>query len=283
MAKMQWMKFFPQDYLYDTRILTPEERSLWMDLLCFMWNSTERGKIEATRQNVAQMAGLEWLRFNILIDSIKDKKVAEVTDGNEKVTIISRRMLREENERESSRIRKRRYDEKHSNALVTRKKLEAKKLEAIKDNYITASPSPKNGDEKRPLSDLQKVVKGWKLLNGVPVVGLESSAWDRVQFARCSKAASQLLDLFGYPGAVNAMEYVFDWLKSKKLDCTLETIVKHSDKFREVMDHGRLNGQNNASLPIVSGAIAKIANAGKIETIPNPQLEHPKSVEPAKT
>jgi hypothetical protein len=148
MSKMPFMMFYPQDWLYDTRILTPEERALWIDLLCFMWNSSSRGVIEATRQNVAQMVGLECSKFNYLIDSIKNKKVAEVTDGNEKVTIISRRMVREEKERESSRIRKRRYDARHSNGTVTDKKSYTKKSYNKKDLLIPEDLKEEEADIK---------------------------------------------------------------------------------------------------------------------------------------
>lgn len=144
----------------------------------------------------------------------------------------------------------------------------------IPNQQKTLSP---NG-EKRPLTDLQKVVKGWKMLTDIPTEGEESASWDKVHFSRCSKSAKSLLDLFGYPEAVNAMEFVYDWLKSKKLDGTLETIVKHSDRYREVMGNGRRNSKDYAGMPIVGGAINKIASSGKFAGISDPKLEHPKSV-----
>ena len=122
--------------------------------------------------------------------------------------------------------------------------------------------SPQNG-EKRPLTDLQKVVKGWKYLNGIPLSGEDSVSWDKVHFPRCAKSASQLLELFGYPEAVDAMEYVYNELKSKKLDCTLETIVKHSDKYREVMGNGNRHKQSHADMQIIGETINGITSQGK--------------------
>jgi hypothetical protein len=95
------------------------------------------------------------------------------------------------------------------------------------------------GETTKQDSELQKVVKGWKFLNGLPTDGPESQAWDRVHFARHAKSAKSLLDLFGYEDAVNCMEYVFSEMSKKKLTCTIETIVKHSDSFRE-----KLAGRN---------------------------------------
>lgn len=89
---------------------------------------------------------------------------------------------------------------------------------------------------EKPLTDIQMVVKGWKMLTNIPTEGPESSAWDKVHFARCAKPAKSLMELFGvngWEGAVEAMEYVYMTLTAKKLSCTLETVVKHSDLYRE--------------------------------------------------
>lgn len=111
-------------------------------------------------------------------------------------------------------------------------------LNRIKDT--TLSP---NGDGVKALpletkdpkkeNELQKIIKGWKMLNDLPTEGEESKLWDKVHFPRYAKSAKSLLSLFGYEGAVNCMEYVFLDMQKKKLTCTIETVVKHSDSFRE--------------------------------------------------
>ena len=85
-------------------------------------------------------------------------------------------------------------------------------------------------EEKVSCSELQKVVLGWKILTGVDPNNKE---WDKVHFPRLSKSAKNLLILFGLEGALDCMEFVFNYMKSQKLDCTLETIVKRSDLYRE--------------------------------------------------
>jgi hypothetical protein len=87
--------------------------------------------------------------------------------------------------------------------------------------------------EPRKETDLQKIVKGWKMLNDIPIEGPESKAWDKVHFARVAKSAQSLLGLFGFEEAINCMEFVFYHFKKIKMDCTIETIVKRSDLFRE--------------------------------------------------
>lgn len=95
-------------------------------------------------------------------------------------------------------------------------------------------PEPDLPENKKPLTDIQKIVMGWKILNSIPTEGEDSKAWDKVHFPRCAASAKSLLTLFGsVDSAVEAMEYVYMNLKGKRLDCTLETIVKRSDLYRE--------------------------------------------------
>lgn len=100
-----------------------------------------------------------------------------------------------------------------------------------KDGFKSATDLPKKIHVD---TDIQKVVKGWKILNGIPTEGPESVDWDKVHFPRHAKSAQSLLTLFrNLDEALNCMEFVFDHLTKKKLSCTIETIVKHSDIYRE--------------------------------------------------
>lgn len=92
--------------------------------------------------------------------------------------------------------------------------------------------------EKRPLDC---VIEGWKVVAGIPVEGPESEAWNKVHYPRYAKSAKQLLTLFNndWGEAVDAMEFVYNHFRDKKLSCTIETVVKHSDLFREFKE-GRM-------------------------------------------
>jgi hypothetical protein len=82
--------------------------------------------------------------------------------------------------------------------------------------------------------NIKKVIHGWKILNQIPTDGEQGEAWDLVHIPKLKLPASELISLFGdWEKATEAMEYVFMRMKSKKLDCTLNTIVKHSDLYRE--------------------------------------------------
>lgn len=91
--------------------------------------------------------------------------------------------------------------------------------------------------------DVKRVIHGWKILNQIPTDGPESFSWDSVHIQKLKYPANDLISLFGdWEKATEAMEYVFMNMKSKKLDCTLNTIVKHSDLYREYKNgsHGGL-------------------------------------------
>ena len=55
MPKLPFMQFYPNDWLLDTRILTDEEKAVWIDLICFMWLKTERGKVKGLVDDLARM------------------------------------------------------------------------------------------------------------------------------------------------------------------------------------------------------------------------------------
>lgn len=109
-----------------------------MDLLCFLWNSKERGQITSTPQHLAQMVGMEWGRFEVVLNSLETKGICDVSRlRNGDVTLLSRRMSRESNAlklhalrsekyRESNRLRQIRARSKVSDAVVTHEKSEVR-------------------------------------------------------------------------------------------------------------------------------------------------------------
>ncbi len=145
MAKMPFFQFYPLDWLYDTRICTPQEKALLIDLLCFMWNAPERGILTGLPQDLAQQAHMEWLDFQTLINALARKNVISLTEADGILTLISRRMIREEKARESHRSRQHQYyvsnKKHHADKMLTPNKSEVRsqKLEVIKDKDIYTS------------------------------------------------------------------------------------------------------------------------------------------------
>lgn len=119
-ARWHWMPFNPLDWLGDTRCLTNRQKGIWIDLLCYMWREKKRGKITGTWDEIARMVGEPWLEAETEIKQIFRKNVLNLEEKHPKITIISRRMVRDEKTRESSKIRVYEHRKRSSNTNVTR-------------------------------------------------------------------------------------------------------------------------------------------------------------------
>ena len=105
MAELPYMQFFPADWLADTRMLTASAKGVWIDTLAALWNAPERGFLKRTERAWGRLWGVEPERVPQLLEELED--VAEVRRDGDGVMIASRRMIREEIERERSRNSKR--------------------------------------------------------------------------------------------------------------------------------------------------------------------------------
>jgi hypothetical protein len=111
------MQFYPRDWINDTRVLSLKARGVWIDLCCAMWTAEERGKLEWTFDIFARFIGLQDSPSEALtlFDELKDSHVGVFCLDNvtQAVTVMSRRMIREESERKQARMRQSR--KRHGN------------------------------------------------------------------------------------------------------------------------------------------------------------------------
>lgn len=152
MTKLAFMKFYIGDWIKDTRALSLEARGAWIDLLCLMWDSPDRGRITLTIKKLSRYLGTDEQETASVIQELIESRVldAEVThdlrqerldfsEGDsvtplrsryknvtgmlQEVTLTSRRMLREEKRINNNRLRQQKYRENvkksKSNAKVT--------------------------------------------------------------------------------------------------------------------------------------------------------------------
>ena len=114
MAELPYMQFFPADWLRDTRMMTASAKGVWIDTLADLWSAPERGLRIASEREWARLWGVEPERVSDLLDELgKVAGVRREKSGKEfRVTIYSRRIIREELERERSRNSKRAEDKK---------------------------------------------------------------------------------------------------------------------------------------------------------------------------
>lgn len=151
MAKAPSFPFYPSDYLRDTRVLSLAAKGAWSDLLCFMWGAQNRGSLTSTVVGYSRMIGATVEQTVAVLNEIIEtgtcdafaddtrqtrlvtiggvpKEIEEssvtssvtktdnVTIGNGKVTLICRRMFRQENERKNTALRVQKFRERQCNA-----------------------------------------------------------------------------------------------------------------------------------------------------------------------
>lgn len=143
------MLFYPADWIADTRFLSLEARGAWIDLLCAMWTAPKRGELHWTLemfQNFLRVSSRETDSMKVWRELVS-ANVAEMTLENDQcVTIMSRRMVREEVKRNQARTRQSR---KRSNDKASRSRRIYHKSEVI--SHISEEDKEKNKKAQAPL------------------------------------------------------------------------------------------------------------------------------------
>jgi len=108
-VKLPWIKFFVADWLSDEalRSCSVEARGLWADMICLMAKSDRHGYLliggnPARSEQLARICGLTPQRTSELMDELHASGVFSF----DKETIISRRMVKDEQLRKSDATRK---------------------------------------------------------------------------------------------------------------------------------------------------------------------------------
>lgn len=110
MGKMPAFQFYPGDWKRDTQVqmASMETRGVWIEMICCMWDAPDRGKLTGDRQLLSRLLGCEVSVLNRSLIEIERLKIADVTNGHNEVTIVNRRMSREQKGRDDARLRKQR-------------------------------------------------------------------------------------------------------------------------------------------------------------------------------
>lgn len=119
--------FYTGDWLKNTRTISMQARGAWIDLLCYMDEKRPRGKMKLNVQQYAILLGCSAEIAGGILVELETEGVADISPSLLGVTFASRvtacdffvtvkcrRMLREENNKESHRIRQQRYRERRS-------------------------------------------------------------------------------------------------------------------------------------------------------------------------
>ena len=113
MAKSPAFQFYPGDARRDAELhmMSFQARGVWWEMLCCMWDAKERGKLEGTRDQLCRVLGCNISELDQTLTELSVTKTGDVTERNDLVTVINRRMFREERERKLTRSRVQRHRE----------------------------------------------------------------------------------------------------------------------------------------------------------------------------
>lgn len=113
MSKAPAFQFYPGDWRRDTQVqmLSMFARGVWFEMLCCMWDAPERGKLVGSYPQIGRLLGCTEQELRDAIVEINVTKTGDVTECNDLVTIINRRMYREESARKSTRLRVQKHRE----------------------------------------------------------------------------------------------------------------------------------------------------------------------------
>lgn len=114
MAKQPAFQFYPADWLKDPslQMCSYEVKGIWIDLLCCLWESDTRGRLQGTKADFIRLLGCKPKIFDNFLKENRAKKFANVIQNGDGITIENRRMIRDEQIREAWRIRKQRERDK---------------------------------------------------------------------------------------------------------------------------------------------------------------------------
>lgn len=95
MAALPWMKFFPSDWLGDTKLslCKPSTRGIWMDLICRM-HDADTGTITGSWERIASLLRCTVDELKAAADDLYRCDVGDVVIGDE-VSLTSRRITRD--------------------------------------------------------------------------------------------------------------------------------------------------------------------------------------------
>lgn len=150
MEKQPAFQFYPADWLQDTRSLSLSAKGAWIDLLCAMWRAQNRGKLTLPMIGYARLIGATAEQAKAVIDELTDMQVCNiVTERNGNITLINRRMVRENSQRISNALRLQRWRNKQRNDDVTPASSSSSSSSNLNQRDTTKLASKLEGKEKK--------------------------------------------------------------------------------------------------------------------------------------
>lgn len=244
MAKKQdlpAMPFYVGDWLKcpEVKVLPPDLRGLWFDMICYMWESVERGVMVKpnnqpyTREEIVRMIGLDSSGSGSWLDKLIDNGVCSVrSDG----AIFSRRMVRDED------IRQKRRSAGKKGGDVTKAKI-------LKPEQAPPAIPPVDPPTPPPLSpDEQEKVDKAKKHKYADNVTLTRDEYMKLVEAHTKEGADRMIQILNNYKGSKGKKYKSDYLAILNwvVGRYNEEIQKNGQRFTETVpaNSGATKGEN---------------------------------------
>jgi len=123
MGKAPAFQFYVKDWLTDPelRLASISTRGIWIDLLCYMWQSGNRGKLSVTPEQIVKLTGAKNGEVELFLSEAEKYRFCDIFVTHNGVSqIYNRRMYRDAKVREQGRLRQKKWREKNAdNAEIT--------------------------------------------------------------------------------------------------------------------------------------------------------------------
>ena len=123
MPKPPAFMFYVKDWLTDEAVarLDVATRGFWIDCLCWMWLSQERGVLrDVSMPELSTFCRCDETQAAFHVTELKRCKVADVTECNGHVTLVNRRMVRDATSSASSTSRVRAFRKRKNETVMKR-------------------------------------------------------------------------------------------------------------------------------------------------------------------
>lgn len=86
-----FFRFFHDDWLRDTRPLSPYAKGVWIDIICLAWSSAT-SQLQASYKQFSRMLGADENELRSAIEELRKFNIAEISEDGDELRIECRRM-----------------------------------------------------------------------------------------------------------------------------------------------------------------------------------------------
>lgn len=173
--KYPYLPLYTGDYLKDPQLsmCSPITRGIWVDFLCAMHECGRSGRVTGTVEQLSRIGRCTTAEIRLALDELKATRAGDVSERNGVVTVVNRRMQREDRERLLTRERvakhrsngKKTEDKRQCNADVLIDSDVEIKQEEI---FLKEKKGKRKAKSSNLSADAQSVFDHWRATMGHP-------------------------------------------------------------------------------------------------------------------